>query len=199
MARGLTAGMIAELTADTVRPILLFEWVAYGSTIRYWSGRNDLSWDSKTWLGNSMFKGIGQISESRSIQAAGLSIMLAGEPSSIISLQLNSTRTGQAGKLWLGFLNSSGAVIADPYQLFSGKLSESNLSDGVKESTLELVFESDLIILEKSSGKRYTHEDQQIDYPGDLGFEYVPQLEDFTGYWGKGKTKPSKKKKNRGK
>lgn len=198
MARGLTAGMITELTADTVRPILLFEWVAYGSTIRYWSGRGDLSWDSKTWLGNSVFKGIGPVSESKTIQAAGLSIMLAGEPSSIVSLQLNSTRTGQVGKLWLGFLNASGAVISTPYEFFSGQLSESNLNDGAKESTLELVFESDLIILEKSSGKRYTHEDQQIDYPGDLGFEYVPQLEDFTGYWGKGKTKPSKKKQKQG-
>ena len=42
-----------------------------------------------------------------------------------------------------------------------------------------------LIDLNRSRVRRYTNEDQQIDYPTDVGFEYVQSLQDFEIKWGR--------------
>jgi len=33
--------------------------------------------------------------------------------------------------------------------------------------------------------RRYTNEDQQLDYPGDRGMEFVSSIQDVTIYWGR--------------
>jgi hypothetical protein len=42
-----------------------------------------------------------------------------------------------------------------------------------------------MIDLQRPRERRYTHEDQQIDHPGDMGFEYVSQLQELNLAWGK--------------
>ena len=39
-------------------------------------------------------------------------------------------------------------------------------------------------MLKRSRERRYTHDDQQIDFPGDLGFEFVPKLQELNLVWG---------------
>ena len=45
--------------------------------------------------------------------------------------------------------------------------------------------ENKLIDLKRSKVRRYTSEDQEQEYPSDLGLDFVPSLQDMELIWGK--------------
>jgi len=164
--------------------------------MRLYSGYGDLVWDSATWLGNGYFTGISDYDESAGIEATNMEVSLVGVPQALISLFLSESTHGSNGGVWLGFLDSSGAVIADPYLLFDGALSAPQIDDNPDIATISFSLESELVWLNRSSELRYTHESQQTLYEGDLGFQYVSGLDNWTGYWGNKKKSSTTKKKS---
>lgn len=192
MSRDLTSGMVSAFTAGTVRPRLLFEGVFRTEQINLWTGYGDLSWDSKTWLGNGWLTGISDIVENGEIEATSLDVILSGVPLALISLILTEQSHSSRGSLWVACMDSSDAVIADPYFLFDGALSAPRVDDSPEASQLVLTYEDDLVMLQRSSELRYTTETQQSIFSGDLGFEFVASLVNWTGFWGyKEKPKPA--------
>jgi len=187
-SRNLTAPMLAAIAAGTVRPGLLYEgeFVSGGSPafLNLWSGVGLLSWDSKTWTGGGQLMGLSPIEESRQMSAVGFTVTLSGMPSSLIATALANVRQGRPGKLWLALFDAAGAIIADPYPLQSGRLDVSLIEDAGETCTISVQYESRLVDLERARERRWTHEDQQIDHVGDLGFEYVAALQDMQITWG---------------
>jgi hypothetical protein len=59
------------------------------------------------------------------------------------------------------------------------------IDEGPESATIVLSLENRLIALDRSKERRYTHEDQQLSFPGDKGFEFVPDLQDKEIIWGK--------------
>ena len=194
MARDLTNDMIAEIEAVKNSPIFLYEGVFIGFTLRLWNGIGDLSWDSQTWQGNGWLRGFQGVEENVDMSSTGMDIELAGVPQFLISTLLNSVQQNASGKLWLGFLDSSGNVVADPYLMFRGKLDVPTIDDQVGNPIIQLSYEAETIDLENASDYRYTPESQKIFYPNDKGFDYVAQLAaTWKGQWGPQKKKPAKK------
>ena len=100
----------------------------------------------------------------------------------IISAALGQARR-LPGKVWIGALDSAGAVIADPFLAFEGRLDVPDIIDDGETCTVTVSYESRLIDLERPRERRITHEDQQIDYPGDRFREYVAGLQDQVIVW----------------
>ena len=185
MARGVTNDWITEATADKNTPILLFEGVfGSGVTFRLWNGIGDLSWDSKTWSGNGWFHGVTPANEDEEINASNMEVILAGVPASTVSAILGQTRQGATGKLWIGFINSSGNVV-DPYLQFEGKFDTAEVREDVEQPLLTLTYESELVDMERPREFRYNQETQKYFYPEDRGFEYVQRLQDTPLFWGR--------------
>lgn len=189
-ARDLTAGMLAEITAVLLRPVIFFEgeFHATGSPsaqfLRLWSGVGELTWDSKVWTGGGNLLHISPLEDSTRIEALGFTVTLSGLPSDKISLALQSIRQGKPGKLWLGCLDASDAVVADPYLIQQGRFDIVVIDDNGETCTIMGQYESRLVDLLKPRIRRYTHEDQQIDHPGDNGFRHVAGLQDAVLIWG---------------
>lgn len=188
--RGLTAPMLAAIAARTVRPALFYEGEFVDGSenpefLRLWTGVGDLSWNGYTWTGGGNLLGISALEETTDLKAVGFSVTLSGMPSSLVSLALGNVRQGKPGKLWLGLFDSAGALLADPYQLKRGRFDIAPIEDDGETCTISAQYEDRLIDLERPRDRRYTHEDQQLDYPGDLGFEYVPSLQDMDIPWGR--------------
>lgn len=196
MSRGLSASVITELTAASIRPLELFECELNSQTLYLSSGQGNVSWNSETWLGNGWFRGIGNVREQGDIEAAGIEVLLTGIPSTLISALLGDVHTGLAGTVYLAFLNSSGGVISSPYELFSGRLDVPEIQEAEDGANISLSYESRLIELDKSKELRYTHNAQQALFSGDLGFEYLETLQNSDFFWGVKKAK-KKRQKNR--
>lgn len=184
MARDLTASVITQLQAASVEVGVLFEGEFASGWVRLWSGVGTLSWDGKSWSGVGTLLGISGIDETNEIRASGLTVSLSGVPSDLLSAALGDARSGKTGRVYLAFF-SSGSIVADPILQFEGRLDVPAIEDGPETATISISYESELIDLERARERRYTPEDQAIDFPGDLGFAYVAALQDAQITWGR--------------
>ena len=186
MSRDLSAGVISAIEDSQVRPFYLFQGEFVSGTVRAWNGIGDLSWNSQTWggLGSMLF--FSSVEETSDVKAAGMTVTLNGMASSNISLALSDCRQGYSGKIYLGFFDSSNAIISSPYLVFSGRLDTVSIDEGPDTSIVTLNYESRLIDLQRTREIRYTDQEQQRMFSGDLGLEFVADLQDKVLNWGRG-------------
>lgn len=189
MSRSLPTGYAALTEAKSFAPVFLVELQWPTGTVNFWNGYGTISWDSKTWTGTGHLGGISQIGESRDMTANGVVLSLSGIPSELIANALEDDAQGQTAKIWLGALTAAGAFAADPYQIFEGVIDVCPFQDNGDTATITVQLEKELID-RRVNERRYTHEDQQIDYAGDMFFEFVAGLQDKEVTWG-GKTASS--------
>lgn len=188
MGRDLTANMVTEVTAAALTPIFLMELDLPSGALRFWNGIGELSWNSVTWTGSANLITFSEITETQSIEARGIQFTLNGINSSILSAVLDSSNELQRGAvtLYMAALDSSGAVITDPFVLFAGTVDTAEIEEGGETATVIINAESKLIGLKRTKARRYTPEDQKLEYSGDLFFDFVPSLQDKEIQWGKG-------------
>jgi len=192
MSRGLTTALGNALTSSSFRPILLVEIDFGGSFLRLSDQDRDITWNSVTWLGDGLLRAPRGMNESSDLKQTGAQIVLSGANSAITSLIFNDAEHSSTVKIYFGCLDSSFAVIADPYEIFSGYVDVPEITDDGTSTSLTINCESDLVILERASELRFTHEMQQQFYPGDKAFEYVPQVALARPFWGKAEKPPKK-------
>lgn len=184
MSRGLSAGMLTQVGSANVTPILLFYGEFASGTVRMWSGVGDLSWDSQTWLGAGSLVQVSNIEETSEIKASGIVVTFNGIPAELLSLVLSDVRQGALGKIYLGFL-SSGSVVATPWLIFEGRIDTPVINEEAETCSIAITYESRLIDLSRPRAARYTDQDQQREFPGDLGMEFVLTLQDKEIPWGR--------------
>jgi len=102
MARDLTSGMQAEVQAPVLRPVIFYEGEFSTGTLRLWSGLGTIAWNGQTWTGAGNAIGFSEIAETADIRAAGMTVSLSGNVSSLIAAALAEARYGKPGKVWLG-------------------------------------------------------------------------------------------------
>lgn len=187
--RTLTANFLAELAASRKRPRYFFEGYLNTTVLRYWTDVVDIVWDSETWYGSANLMQLGSYHETDSAEGDGLEVTLLGEPAALVSLGLQSVREGFSGKLWLGFLNAAGAIIADPHLEFVGKLVDTSLESEPSGCRFTLKYQPTTLALSIPCEWRYNDSSQRAHYPDDRGFEYMSELQKWNGYWGRPATK----------
>lgn len=189
MARSITTAFNNAVTSQVVRPLLACELEFSTGTLRFWNGYGDLTMtaggSSNTFTGLGDLMNVSAISESDQVEAVGASLSLTGIKSSLISAALSANYTNRNASIFLGLFDTNKSVIADVYTLFKGKMDIMKIDEGPESATIVLNLENRLIVLDRAKERRYTHEDQQLSFAGDLGFEFVPDLQDKEIIWGK--------------
>ena len=178
MVRDLTTAVKTELTATKKEPIFLFEALFDSGPLRLWTGYGDIPWDGKTWSGSGHLLSISPIEETTDVQAPGVVLILSGVPSSILTLVDGEDYQGRTCSIFFGFLNASGVVIVDPYEVIRGLMDVmEDVEDGVT-ATVTLRIENALVDLERPVERRYTPEDQKLVDASDTFFDYVADLQE---------------------
>jgi hypothetical protein len=182
LTRGLTVGVQTVLGQDA-RPILLFEGQFDGGFVRFWTGSGLLTWDAKTWTGAGDLIGISDIEENTEIVATGITVSLAGVDPALVSAVIGEARQNMPGRIWVGFLDAAGAVIASPYLAFRGRLDVPSITDSADGCTISITYENVLGDLLRPREIRFTEEAQKAIFPDDRGFEYVTRIQDKDIKW----------------
>jgi|TARA_R100000655_G_scaffold2153_5_gene8927 hypothetical protein len=189
MARDITTAFKNAIEGSVVKPIIGVELEFSDGTLRFWNGYGNLTMtaggSSKTFTGAGDLLGVSEIEESSTLSMSGVTLTLAGIKSSIISTALGANYTNRKGAIYLGLYDTSSNVIADVYTLFKGNMDVMNIQEGAETCLITLKLESRLITFEKASNRMYTLEDQKVDFPNDIGFEFIPDLQDKEITWGK--------------
>ena len=186
MSRTLTAAMETESLAAKLQPVIFVDIeVASSEYVRAWSGVGNLIYGGNTFTGTGTFGTISAVEETTEMKATGLTLSLSGIPAALISTSLNSIRQGLPGIVYLGALDSAGALIADPLVLFSGLVDVPKVDEDGETATISISLESLEVDRERSRVRRYTPEDQYLIDATDRGFEYVASLQDKQIIWGR--------------
>ncbi len=183
MSRDLPGGLGAAFEATEITPAFLVELQWPGGTVRAWNGYHLLAWNLVNWTATGHLGGIGEIKESTEGGANGTQISLSGIPTALITEALRNDSQGRRARIYLGFLVDDGFVI-DPYLLFDGLIDFATIQSQGETSTITVNLEKEFID-NRTNARRLNHQDQLIDYAGDLGFEYVAALANKQFTWGK--------------
>ena len=185
MARDLTAGMVTEVTAAALEPIIFIKAEFDSGDLNLFTGLGSISFGGDTYTGGGDLLTFSAIEETEVVEANNVTIGLTGIKSSVISIALGEDYQDRQITVWFGALDSSGALIADPQKIFSGRMDVMQIEDGGETASISVRCESNLITLKRPKERRYTSEDQKSDHPTDTFFDQVESLQDAQVTWGR--------------
>ncbi len=176
--------MATALCAPVVRPAIFFEGQFAASTLYAWTGVGTIAWNGHNWLGIGHLTSFSAISEDSTVEAQNVEVGLSGIPTDALTDALSETRLLDQAQMWLGCFDDNGALVPDPILIYVGMMDAPLISDDGAELTIKLSLENILVDLNRSVWRRYTADDQAMDYPNDTGFQHVAGIQEITLYWG---------------
>lgn len=182
--REMSAAMEAALEADIIYPIYFFEIGFASDTLRFWTGFGDFDWNGETWSGVGWILGFSETEETAETRATTFTI---GSPATtaLVAAALANFRKNRPVTIWQGLKAADGSLIEDPIVIAAGFTDISEIDTNPESPRIRIRCETRITDLERARVRRYTHEDHQIDHPGDLFFQFAAQV-DGVLTWGKG-------------
>tara|TARA_R100001440_G_scaffold5321_1_gene11400 strand:+ start:2987 stop:3547 length:561 start_codon:yes stop_codon:yes gene_type:complete len=184
MSRGLSSDFLTQLSSDSLKPFYAFKAEFQEGDVRLWTGLGEITINSETYTGGGSLLSVGAVEETSEIKATNLNVALSGLDSSILTAALNANYQNRLFTCFLGMLNESFWLVNNAYQLFQGRMDSMTINDSGEEVIISLSVESRLIDLEKPNESRYTSEEQKRLFSGDLGLDFVTDLQDKDINWG---------------
>ena len=160
--------------------VILLEMRLPTATVYAHTGVGDLDWNSQTWKGVGNMASFSGLVETADGGNDKMSVALSGIPiDTMPDFVEEMTEQDTAGQLWfmyLAILDDDGEVDGEATEIGAGITGASELIDGDNRIvTQSLVTEAAL--MRNMLHYRFTNEDQQKFFPGDVFFEFMTDLE----------------------
>lgn len=185
MSRDIDATLLAETVKPELNPIFLLEFEASTGWVRAWTGIGDFVWDSKTFNGTGVFGGFSQVEEGTDGTALGISYSLSGIDPAVAAIAVSEIRQDKLATMYFAAVNDDCQLIGVPEPIAVHFTDVPTIQDDGETSTINLSCESAAIDQLRPRIRRFTTEDQKIDFPTDEGFDYVEGLQFRKINWGK--------------
>lgn len=183
MGRNISAGFVAALESDEVRPFYAAELVLDQGPIRLWTGVSEATINGDTFLGAGNLLGFSGFEEVNDLSAKSITITLDGLDETVLSLALATPIKNRKVKIYFGLEDADGTL--HDVEIFSGLANALPFEDDGQNATVELLVDSKLVLLEKASNLRYTEESHKPQNPDDSFFSFVADLQDKDLIWGR--------------
>ena len=178
MTRSLTTAIKNELATNDIRPIHLIT-IGFGTPLNFtdcsFSLTSSVSGSSVTYTPSNFIMGISNFTEEVDITKTSLKLGFSGADTSLISVVLNENVVNDAVTIFRGFLDSSNAIIADPFLLYDGQIDTFEIQESNKESNLILNITSHWANFDKKNGRKTNNVSQQRFFSTDVGMEFSSQ------------------------
>jgi len=207
MSRDLSSNTIENISQDVVYPFFATELRFDGDNVlRLWTGQGTLVLEDGTnWIGTGNLLNISAIEETSELAVKGATLTLSGVPSEVLSLALSEPYQGRVCNIYFGTL-SQGSILQESSsyillqdgsrieletgekgfnEIFSGYMDQMNIEESGETSTIQLLVENKLVDLERARVARFTSGYQKSIYAGDLGLDFVEDLQDKQIPWGR--------------
>ena len=148
---------------------------------RLWTGTGEGRFFGEEWRGRILGQ-IAPANETTTLAIKQITLTMIGVPP-VATEQLAERVRGHRARCWLAALKGR-RVQGRPYKIVDAILDYQRLP--MQDSGLvniELIGNVGFWKSERASMKAWTHEQQQIDYPGDTGMSLMPELADKEVKW----------------
>lgn len=140
---------------------------------------------AEVYTGVGDFGGItGDVTESIGNAPQAVRLALSGINSTLITESLGDDYHRRDVDIMLGLDNSSGQLVSDPVILWSGYMDKPGYTFSQGRADMIMTCESKATILQETPDLRFTDEQLQADFTGDLAAEYVYRMADLILEWG---------------
>jgi len=126
---------------------------------------------------------ISPIDEGSTVEAKGLTLGFSGFDTTLLGDVMSEFQLGLPALVYLA-LFTGGVLIADPVNAWAGRIDQPTIQTDGASASIWINCESRLLDMSTSVDRRYTADDQQRDWPGDLGFNFVNAIQEMTLYVG---------------
>lgn len=185
MSRTVTPAFETASLDEVIRPLVLIDLDFASGFVRVNSTPYAVTYGGNTFQGAAKIGELSPIEETSDIQATSVALKLYAIPRDLVSLALAEHYQGRAGTIYLGLMNESWQLIADPITAFLGRMDVMSISLG-ETASVSLTLESRFADWERPRIRRYTTEDQAaFEDATDSFFDYAPTMVEKTVKWGK--------------
>ena len=171
MARSLTSLVKSQLAGNKLNPVTLV-YLNIGGGQRFTDHYKDITYDTNTYTASSLLLGVSDVGENNEVAVDSITVAFTGADQTIISLLLNNDYMDKEAEIYKGFLDSSQALIADPFLLFKGRIESFSIEEDATNSQVSVSIASHWSDFEKEKGRKTNTNSQQLFFAGDVGFDY---------------------------
>lgn len=181
--RTISSDMVSEVTTTQLSPILMAQ-LDFSTPLYLWTGYGTLTYNGIGYLGLGTLGTISPVQETTDLSARGITMQLSGVPTAMVYNALSEDYQGRTCSVMFGALSPTAGLISSPITVFAGRMDVMQISDDGQSSLITMSAENKLIDFKRTREIRYTDEEQQALYAGDLGLEFVNAIQERTIYWG---------------
>jgi len=178
MTRALTTAVKNEIATNDIRPIHLIT-IGFATPVNITDCSFDLtssvSGSSVTYSASDFILGISNDTEQTELSKSSLNLSLSGADQTFISTVLNENITNDTVDIYRGFLDSSNALISDPFLFYKGQIEGFSIAENDTASTINLSIVSHWADFEKKNGRKTNNTSQQRYFSTDVGMDFSSQ------------------------
>lgn len=181
--RSLASALRDATQAAVVRPVVLAQLDFDGAPVRAASVPFDVVVDGETFVGVGALGAISAVVEGTEAKPYGIELSLSGIAPALLAEAMRGECQGRGAQVWLGMLDAGHVLVGPPALLWRGRMDTMDVVLG-ESAVITVSAESRLADWQRARTRRYTDQDQQRQYPGDLGFEFVTTTAEREITWG---------------
>lgn len=185
MPRAMSDAFLAAIQSQELRPAIFVEANFTSGPIYVWTGVGSITWGGHTWSGLGALASISTIEEGATVEARGITLGLSGIDVTLLTGIMDEFQVGLPVLVYFGIFDATGALIADPVASWAGRTDQPTLDVSGETMDISINCENRLVEMNVAVDKRYTNEQQNLDYPGDRGMEFVAGIQEVQIYWGR--------------
>ena len=187
---GVTAGVVAELGLTSNQPIHLYEGSFENGTVYLTDAPFAISWNGNEYGAAGRALGFSDISESSALRLHSIQVRLSVVDQHFIGILLNEDYVGRRLVIRKALI-SGGGVMVDPFPIFDGFMDGVSIQEGSADGSSVMAVAASTHWGDVARNGRHTnHEQQQIHFAGDMGFEFVSEINKDI-MWGRGPITPT--------
>ena len=180
MSRGLHSDFVTELATKNINAVHLVNITLGSSNLAFTENSfpltSSISGSSTTYLSSGVLLDVSNVTESQGVQVSRLNLTVTGVDQTYIALVLNNNVIHDEVKIFRAFLDSSNAIIVDPFLIYHGFVNSFQIVDSTTTATLKLDIESYFANAAQINGRITNNSTQQRFFSGDKGFEFADQI-----------------------
>jgi len=182
MTRPISAANLAVINSEYAHIVTMVH-MAFDEPVFVHTGFGRIVFDGNTYLGVGGLGDIDVLRESELLGPTQISFSLSHVDPNLLAEAKDAGRFKDEITIYEGYRLDTGALVDDPIILWKGTFEYASIKMDSTGSVV-VIAQSDLAVLEQKDGGRFSDEDQQRRFSGDLGLEFVADSSTKTLLWG---------------
>lgn len=183
--RGFSQAIIDALSDDETRTLALIRLDFASGLVLAHNRLGEIVYNSETYIGLGNLGSISAVSEGSELRPYTLRLGITGIPANLLATALNDEYQGRDADIFLAMLDDQNQMIdGGPFIQIRYRMDYMEGQASESDGALSLTLQTRLSDWALPRIGRYTDQNQQSRFPGDLGLEFIAETSDKEINWG---------------